>query len=118
MKDLSLHLLDIAQNSIRAEASVVEIGFELKEDGMLIMTVKDDGCGMDAEQENRLNSMFRKGEAPHGGDEGGIGLLNVHRRIAMCCGEEYGLGVFSSPGAGTRFVVRLPLTGGRDLMAE
>ena len=58
MKDLSLHLLDIAQNSIRAEANVVEIGFELKENGMLIMTVKDDGCGMDAELLERVKSPF------------------------------------------------------------
>lgn len=100
----------------RQDCRIVVIAETAGED--FLITVQDNGCGMDVEQENRLNSMFRKGEAPHGGDEGGIGLLNVHRRIAMCCGEGYGLGVFSSPGGGTRFVIRLPLTGGRELVDE
>lgn len=48
MKELSMHILDIVQNSIRAEASLVEIVVDenLKEDSFSI-TIKDDGKGMD-----------------------------------------------------------------------
>ena len=37
MRDLSLHLLDLAQNSITAGASLVTIRLTLAEDGMLTL---------------------------------------------------------------------------------
>lgn len=48
MQNLSDHILDIAQNSIRAKASRIEIDLREnpKEDSLLI-TITDDGCGMD-----------------------------------------------------------------------
>ena len=46
MRDLSMHVLDIAQNSIKAEASLVSIAFAVSEGQMLTITVADDGCGM------------------------------------------------------------------------
>jgi hypothetical protein len=51
MKDLSLHILDIVQNSIRAKAKL--IGIEINEspaNNQLIITITDDGCGMSADQ--------------------------------------------------------------------
>ena len=50
MKELSLHILDIAQNSIVAGASVLRIAIieDLKQD-KLIIKIKDDGKGMDEE---------------------------------------------------------------------
>ncbi|WP_065219839.1 MULTISPECIES: ATP-binding protein [Butyricimonas] len=48
MQTLSDHILDIAQNSIRAKASRVEI--DLQEDpstDSLTFTIRDNGCGMD-----------------------------------------------------------------------
>ena len=47
MKEIALHLLDIVQNSVKAEAAHVDILFSLDEKGVLTMTVRDDGCGMD-----------------------------------------------------------------------
>ena len=51
MQELSLNVLDIAQNSIRANASLVTI--EVSEDTearSLSIVVEDDGCGMTKEQ--------------------------------------------------------------------
>ncbi|NLM50178.1 MAG: ATP-binding protein [Clostridiaceae bacterium] len=50
MKDLSLHILDIIQNSIKAESTLieVEISEDTKED-LLTITIKDNGRGMDEE---------------------------------------------------------------------
>lgn len=49
MRDLSLHVLDIVQNSIKAGADVIEVGFVKDKDGLLTLSVKDDGCGMSKE---------------------------------------------------------------------
>jgi anti-sigma regulatory factor (Ser/Thr protein kinase) len=51
MKDLSLHILDIVQNSIRAKAKLIGIEItELPKENHLIITITDDGTGMSPEQ--------------------------------------------------------------------
>ena len=48
MKELSLNVLDIAKNSVKAKASL--IGISLVEEGnKLTLTITDDGCGMKPE---------------------------------------------------------------------
>ena len=58
MRDLSLHLLDLAQNSITAGASLVTIRLTLGEDGMLTMELTDNGKGMSPELLSRVTSPF------------------------------------------------------------
>ncbi|MNG33587.1 hypothetical protein D3C84_1198720 [compost metagenome] len=41
---------------------------------------------------------------------GGIGLMNVHRRIQMVFGEAYGLSIDSEWGRGTRITMTMPET--------
>ncbi len=48
MKELSLNVLDIAENSIKAGASLTEILIDESEDTLTI-TIRDDGCGMKPE---------------------------------------------------------------------
>ena len=48
MKELSLNILDIAKNSVKAGATLIEITVEEK-DGWRTLTIKDDGCGMSPE---------------------------------------------------------------------
>ena len=48
MKELSLNILDIAQNSVVAGASCLTIGIR-ERDGLLTLSMADDGHGMDAE---------------------------------------------------------------------
>ena len=48
MKELSLNILDIAENSVKARATLTEISV-IEVDNRLIITIKDDGCGMDEE---------------------------------------------------------------------
>ncbi|MEG1501048.1 MAG: ATP-binding protein, partial [Clostridiales bacterium] len=51
MLELSLNILDIAQNSVRAEASLIEISIEENHDSdTLSIMIKDDGYGMDEKQ--------------------------------------------------------------------
>ena len=58
MRDLSLHLLDLAQNSITAGASLVTVRLTLGEDGILTMELADDGKGMSPELLARVTSPF------------------------------------------------------------
>ena len=46
MKEISLNILDIAENSAKAKASLTEILIS-EEGDKLTLTIKDDGCGMD-----------------------------------------------------------------------
>lgn len=45
MKELSLNILDITENSVKANATLTEIILD-ETDDMLTLTIKDDGCGM------------------------------------------------------------------------
>ena len=50
MEDLSLHILDIAENSIRAHAENVKIKLvESENNDLLVLEIEDDGTGMDDE---------------------------------------------------------------------
>ena len=48
MKELSLNILDIAENSVKAKATLTEIDITEQED-TLTLTITDDGCGMTEE---------------------------------------------------------------------
>ncbi|MBQ2236780.1 MAG: ATP-binding protein [Clostridia bacterium] len=48
MKELSLNILDIAENSVKAKATLTEILLD-ETDNRLTLTIKDNGCGMTAE---------------------------------------------------------------------
>ena len=49
MKELSLNVLDITQNSVTAGASNILISLIEADDGWLTLTISDDGCGMSEE---------------------------------------------------------------------
>ena len=59
MQTLSDHILDIAQNSIRAQASRVEIDLQenITEDS-LVITIRDNGCGMDENTVAKVTDPF------------------------------------------------------------
>lgn len=59
MRELSLHILDIAQNSIKAEADNLRIAIieDLASD-KLIIKIKDDGSGMDEETVTKVVDPF------------------------------------------------------------
>ncbi len=57
MKDLSLYILDITMNSVRAGAAHISVTLEEK-DSVLTLRIKDDGCGMTREQVEHLSDPF------------------------------------------------------------
>lgn len=59
MKELSLHILDVARNSIRANASLIEITIEENEkDNYIKIIIKDNGNGMDEETLKKVTNPF------------------------------------------------------------
>lgn len=59
MQDLSLHLLDLAENSIRAEAKKIHIELhEVPSKNQLIIQLVDDGKGMEEEMVRRVVHPF------------------------------------------------------------
>jgi hypothetical protein len=59
MQEISLNILDIAQNSITANATLLEITVdEQPEKDFLDITIKDNGCGMTEQQLNAVTDPF------------------------------------------------------------
>ena len=58
MKELSLNVLDITQNSITAGAKLIEISLTEDEKGILTLRIADDGCGMSQETVKRVIDPF------------------------------------------------------------
>lgn len=57
MKELSLNMLDIAENSVKAGAALTQLLVQ-EEAGVLTMEIRDDGCGMDEETVQRVTDPF------------------------------------------------------------
>lgn len=59
MTEISLNILDVAQNSVRAEATLIEISVaaDTKADTLKV-TIKDNGCGMSEEQLQSVTDPF------------------------------------------------------------
>ncbi|MBP5711239.1 MAG: sensor histidine kinase [Bacteroidales bacterium] len=59
MKDLSMHIIDILQNSTRAKAKNIELLVEEDvENDKLTLQFKDDGCGMSEEMAAKVTDPF------------------------------------------------------------
>ena len=73
----------------------------------ILLTVEDDGVGMPEEvRRNLLNENLRK--ANDNGKHTHIGILNVHKRIRLYFGSNYGLSIHSEEGVGTVVTIRIP----------
>ena len=77
-----------------------------REDGCLIIKVRDDGIGIPAD---KLKTILDNTEKVKGNSMSGIGLPNVDRRIKLNYGEEYGLTIKSEEGSFTEITVKMPL---------
>ena len=59
MKEISMHILDIAMNSIKADASLIEINIEDSiKNNRLSITIADNGRGMSEDVINRVSNPF------------------------------------------------------------
>ncbi len=75
-------------------------------DGALTFTVLDNGCGIPPEKLAEINA--RLADSSQDVSDSSIGIVNIHRRIAMRCGSEYGLKIESEYGRYTKITVTMP----------
>lgn len=97
MEDLSLHILDIAENAIRAQAKkiLIEISEDEREDRFTVC-IQDDGKGMDGETvENVLDPFF----TTKSGKKVGLGLALLSQAAQQTGGD---LKIDSGQGHGTK----------------
>lgn len=96
MRELSLHLLDIAENSVAAGACNISI--TVREDlqaDRLYLSVQDDGKGMNAEMVARVTDPFVTSRTTR---KVGLGLPLLKEAAELCGGY---LRIQSAPGQGT-----------------
>jgi hypothetical protein len=96
MRDLSLHILDIAENSIAAKATRIEIRLEEKRElNRFVLEIRDDGTGMDKDMLNRVLDPFMTTKTTR---RFGLGLPLLAQAARAANGR---LTVESEPGRGT-----------------
>jgi anti-sigma regulatory factor (Ser/Thr protein kinase) len=87
MQDISLHLLDIIENSVRADAELVEIGILIDEvKNLLDIRVKDDGKGMDEDTINSSQNPFYTTKAERK-KKVGLGIPLFKQNAEQCNGS-------------------------------
>jgi signal transduction histidine kinase len=103
LEDLSAHILDIAQNSVAADASRVEVRVrrrveraEARESGFWEFEIADDGKGMDAARAAAVLSPFCTSRTTR---RVGMGLPFLKQNAELCGGR---FSLTSEPGKGTR----------------
>jgi two-component system LytT family sensor kinase len=65
-----------------------------------LISVEDDGVGMDVDRLNDLRDAHRSGAH--------VGIGNINQRMRSVYGDEYALVVETAPGAGMKVVLRVP----------
>ena len=101
MRDLSLHILDLMQNSIRAQAKTVSLSVSLDEKGMLTLAIEDDGTGMSEELLSRVMSPFATTRTTR---KVGLGIPMMAENCRLAGGD---LSIESTLGAGTKLTATL-----------
>ena len=90
-----------------SSGGIISITAREEPEGTLVITVRDNGHGMDEETIRQVRERLGQPET-EGDDHYSIGLSNVHQRIRILFGEPYGLTIESRPGAGTAVSIVMP----------
>ena len=77
--------------------------------GVIVVTIEDDGVGMDYYQLGKLRYAINSGEAA---EKGHIGVSNVNQRLKLQYGEQFGVTVDSTLGKGTKITIMMPFVFG------
>ena len=86
-----------------------------KENGIITVTVEDNGGGILPDRlEEIRNRLERKEHVEEESGRGHVGLKNIHDRIRLYYGETYGIVIDSFPERGTVVTLSYPSDGGPD----
>ncbi len=105
MKELSMNILDILQNSVNAKAKSIQLHIvENSASDLLEFSVKDDGKGMDQEMTKAVFDPFTTSSTTK---KVGLGLPFLKIQAEMCNGSSE---ITSQPGKGTTVRFRFQLS--------
>ncbi|MCL5071255.1 MAG: sensor histidine kinase, partial [Actinobacteria bacterium] len=76
-------------------------------EGDVIIKIQDNGAGM-AAKKLMLIRRSMVGDGTYEAETTNIGVKNVHERIKLYFGEQYGLDIYSSKDVGTMVVIKIP----------
>lgn len=86
-------------------------------ENLVLLTVSDNGIGMDGIQLKKLREGLeeeKKSTGDNSSHGNGIALYNVNQRLKLLFGESYGLHVYSIKGEGTDVEIQMPIRTGRE----
>ena len=124
MKELALHLLDVAKNSVAAGATWVDIALDEDRDGRLTIVIADNGRGIPEEKLEEILWKMKntddetasvgqmEPERDFGVPKGSIGLPNIYRRLKLTFGGHAHLNLRSKEGYYTVAELVIPRYGG------
>jgi two-component system sensor histidine kinase YesM len=112
---LKLTLQPLVENAIyhgiknKRGGGTIVVSARRSEPDQVVVEIRDDGIGFTPYKLNRIQSSLTDDSAAIALSESGFGLENVHRRIQLYYGKQYGLTVESKYQEGTRVTVTIPL---------
>lgn len=92
----------------KKERTVVRVSGMLAENGHLCIFVEDDGIGISEERLLELQAKLANSNRTAIDTEKSIGLQNVHNRLRLYYGDDYGVRVESVEDQGTRVTITMP----------
>jgi two-component system sensor histidine kinase YesM len=113
LQTIKLVLLPCIENAInyglRPHSIPLHISIGItRTDSALIFEISDDGAGMSAERLAELRVHITE-DQPLQTRSRGVGLKNIHDRLVLYFGAEYGLSIESEVGVGTRVLIKTPI---------
>lgn len=78
-----------------------------EEDGLLHIVITDNGPGIDPMSLRQIRELIVSDGSTKENNHG-IGMHNVHRRIQLFYGDQYGLSIESTPNVGTCVTIIIP----------
>lgn len=100
------HSLDLHQD-FKIEIYITYNSSSLKNREEIIFKIKDNGPGIPEEILSELNKYLESD--PMGKRDSKFGLINVHGRLIMIFGEQYGLQIKSEINKGTEVIISIPI---------
>jgi two-component system sensor histidine kinase YesM len=104
-----VHAIEKSTKRLVLEVEIEAAGRDLR------IRVRDNGAGITEQELASIRQSLQDGAES---SNTGIGLLNVHNRIRLACGDGYGASIASRLGRGTEVTLRLPRRASRETPAE
>lgn len=116
-KILKLTLQPIVENAIyhglepKRGKGLLMIEVEETDNESIVVSITDNGIGMDEAKLNTIRSLLGEHcDSSETSDKVSVGFKNVHDRIILYFGNQYGLRISSTIGIGTNVKICLPLS--------